>query len=166
MSTISVASIASVGCLAILLVFAPGFAAAEQSAAIPSGTDFGAGLTLTAPTALSEVVQDPERFEQQPILVHGRVADVCQRKGCWMMLRDESAHVRVHFKDYGFFVPTDSMGNEAFVEGIVTVETLSESAARHYESESRREDPDLVNGPQREVIFTATGVRLVGRSGE
>jgi hypothetical protein len=145
---------------------APGFATAGQPAAIPSGTDFGAGLTLTRPTPLSEVVQDPERFEQQPILVHGRVSDVCQRKGCWLMLSDEAAHVRVHFKDYGFFVPTDSMGNEVFVEGIVTVETLSESAARHYESESRRGDPDLVNGPQREVIFTATGVRLVGRSGD
>lgn len=144
----------------------PGVAAAETSAPIPAGADFGAGLTLTRPTALTEVVGDPERFAQQPILVRGRVSDVCQRKGCWLMLSDGDAQVRVHFKDYGFFVPTDSTGDEVFVEGLVTVETLSENAARHYQSESRRGNPDRVDGPRREVVFTATGVRLVGRGGD
>jgi hypothetical protein len=156
----------SVTWLALWWMLMPGVAAAEPSAAIPPGADFGAGLTLTRSTALADVVRDPERFVEQPILVHGRVSDVCQRKGCWLMLRDGEDQVRVHFKDYGFFVPTDSTGEEVFVEGLVSVETLSENAARHYESESRRGDPDLVSGPRQEVVFTATGVRLVGWNGD
>ena len=44
--------------------------------------------------------------------------------------RDGSAHVRVRFQDYGFFLPTDATGAEAFIEGIVKVETLSEKTAR------------------------------------
>jgi hypothetical protein len=147
--------------LSAFLILVPGVAMAEQSRGIPAGTDFGAGLTLEQSTALADVVQDPERFAEQPVLLHGRIADVCQRKGCWVILRDEGEHVRVRFKDYGFFLPTDSTGEEAFVEGVVTVKTLSEEDARHYESESRGGNPDGVEGPQREVGVTASGVRLV-----
>ena len=145
----------------VLLVSAS--AGAEQPPIIPAGKDFGAGLTLSRPTSLAEVVLDPERFEQRPILLHGRISDVCQRKGCWTILRDGSAHVRVRFQDYGFFLPTDATGAEAFIEGVVKVETLSEKTARHYESESRNGDPGSVKGPRREVGFTASGVRIVGR---
>jgi hypothetical protein len=145
----------------VLLASAP--ADAEPSPAIPAGEDYGAGLTLSRPTSLAEVVLDPERFEQQPILLRGRISDVCQRKGCWTILRDGSAHVRVRFKDYAFFLPRDATGAEAFIEGFVKVETLSEKEARHYESESRDGDPESVDGPRREVGFTASGVRLLGR---
>jgi len=150
-------------CLVALLVLLSGSASAGESTAIPSGKDFGAGITLERPVALAEVVQSPESFSQEPVLLHGRVADVCQHKGCWTVLRDGEAHVRVRFQDYGFFVPKDCVGEEAFVEGMVKVETLSEETARHYESESRDGDPDRVKGPQREVGFVASGVRLVGR---
>ena len=128
---------------------------------IPPGRDFGAGLTLKQPTPLAEVVLTPERFEQKPVLLHGRLSDVCQRKGCWTVLQDGAARIRVRFQDYGFFIPKDSIGAEAFVEGTVKVEILSEKDARHYESESRSGDPDSIKGPQREVGFTASGVRLV-----
>ena len=131
--------------------------------AIPSGENFGAGLTLQQSTELAEVVSAPERFEEQPVLLHGRISDVCQRKGCWTILRDGDAQVRVRFLDYGFFLPTDAAGAEAFVEGVVKVEVLSEKVVRHYESESRDGDPNGVTGPRREVGFVASGVRLVGR---
>lgn len=149
--------------LTLLVVLALASLGAEPSPAIPAGEDFGAGLTLQQPVALAEVVEAPERFEEQPVLLHGRLADVCQRKGCWTILRDGEAQVRVRFQDYGFFLPTDATGAEAFVEGIVKVEVLSEKVVRHYESESRDGDPGAVTGPRREVGFVASGVRLVGR---
>jgi len=43
----------------------------------------------------------------------------------------------------------------------VQVEELSQEAARHYAEESVDGDPDSIEGPQREVGFTATGVRIV-----
>lgn len=134
---------------------------AVAASAIPPGSDFGAGLTLSEATPLAEVVRAPEDFEQRRILLHGKISDVCQRKGCWVVLRDGGEHVRVRFHDYSFFLPTDAAGAEAFVEGLVKVEELSEKAARHYASESVDGDPDSISGPQREIGFTATGVRLV-----
>lgn len=123
--------------------------------------DFGAALTLEQETPLAEVIAEADSRGDAPVLVRGRVADVCQRKGCWTVLRDGSNHVRVRFKDYGFFVPTDCVGREALVEGVVQVKTLSPDMARHYEEEARDGDPASVTGPRQEVSMIATGVRLL-----
>lgn len=146
----------------VLLFAASTTAIAETPSSLPPGTDFGAGLTLEAATPLAEVVRTPERFADAPVLLHGRISDVCQKKGCWVVLRDGGEQVRVRFHDYGFFLPTDASGSEAWVEGRVKVEVLSKKMARHYASESSDGDPDAITGPQREVGFTATGVRIVG----
>lgn len=145
------------------LALATGAAHAESAPAAPGGRDFGAGITLAEPTPLSQVLEQPERYAQEPILVRGRIAEVCQKKGCWTILQDGRANVRVRFQDYGFFLPKDCIGDEALVQGTVKVRTLSEDEARHYEAETRGGDPSRIRGPQREVGFVASGVRLVGR---
>jgi hypothetical protein len=149
--------------LALFVLLLSFSAVAGAPSAIPAGSDFGAGLTLSEATPLADVVRAPETFTARPVLVRGRISDVCQRKGCWLMLRDGGDQVRVRFQDYGFFLPTDVAGSEAFVEGRVKVEELSQKAARHYASESVDGAPESIEGPQREVGFTATGVRIIPR---
>ncbi len=127
----------------------------------PAAESCGASIELTSETPLTEVVAHPERVGDEPVLIRGKVAEVCQRKGCWTILRDGSASIRVRFKDYGFFVPTDCSGREALVEGVVEVRTLSPDLARHYEEETVDGDPGAVTGPRREVSMTASGVRLL-----
>ncbi len=144
---------------AVVLASAALALATEPS--IPAGTDFGAGLTLQRVVDLEEVVRDPSKYAEAPILMRGRISDVCQRRGCWTVLSQGEANVRVRFKDYGFFLPVDSSGKQAYVEGVVKLETLSEERARHYAEESGAGDSEAIHGPQREVAFTASGVRLV-----
>lgn len=153
-------------CLSYVLVplMLLAFQATAEPEPIPDGNDFGAGLTLSTATPLALVLGEPDRFAGKPVLVRGRIADVCQKKGCWTILRDGDAHVRVRFQDYGFFLPKDSTGSEAWAEGLVSVITLSESEARHYEAESSDGDPSGIDGPQRQLSFMASGVRIVDRS--
>ena len=138
-------------------------AGASQLEALPEGDDFGAALTLVRPTPLAEIVRDPARFASEAVLLHGSITDVCQKRGCWTVIREGGEQLRVQFENYGFFLPKDSVGAEAYAQGRVSVVTLSEREARHYESESRGGDPSRIDGPRREVVFTATGVRLVAR---
>jgi hypothetical protein len=154
---------ARLACLAVLLLVGTGTARADAGNAMPAGQDFGAGITLAQPIALADVLGEPDRYGTEPVLVRGRISEVCQRKGCWTILQDGKASVRVRFRDYGFFLPADSIGSEAWIQGTVKVQTLSEGQARHYESETRGGDPARIQGPQREVGFVASGVRLVGR---
>jgi hypothetical protein len=83
-----------------------------------------------------------------------------------MVLSDGQASVRIRFADYAFFVPKDCRGKQAYVEGRVKAEEISEEEARHYEAESSDGDPSKIHGPQKIVSFTATGVRLVSSQEE
>jgi hypothetical protein len=147
--------------LALLLVFFLGPALPAGSTGSPSeGRDFGNGVTLTTATPLREVLAAPARFSERPVLVRGRLTDLCTRKGCWTVLADGDDFVRVRFLNYGFFLPEDAIGASAWVEGVAEIRTLSEGEARHLASETRGGDPSAINGPQQEIGFVASGVRL------
>jgi hypothetical protein len=149
----------------ILLVAAPLLASATAPVEIPAeGRNFGAALTDQERTPIGEILRDPDRFADQTVMLKGRITDVCQRKGCWTVIAEGDDAIRVRFQDYGFFLPKDSVGVEAWAQGRVSVVTMSESEARHYEAESRDGNPSEIEGPQREIGFTATGVHLVGGS--
>jgi hypothetical protein len=110
---------------------------------------------------LAQLLQTPDAYARQSVFVEGKVRRACSRKGCWMELAtsESGAGVRVTFKDYGFFVPVDSAGSTARVEGMVKVAELSEERARHYESEGAFV-PRGKDGKPREVQLVATGVEL------
>jgi len=152
---------AAAATLAGLLLLAWASSAAEPLAELPDGDDYGAGITLAKLSDFEDVLARPDQFAGSPVLIRGRISDVCQRKGCWTVLSQGESQVRVRFKDYGFFLPKDCSGKQAYVEGIVAVETLSEKMARHYAEESRGEDPAKIEGPRQVVGFTASGVRIV-----
>lgn len=145
----------------LALATAAGAIGDEGALALPAGEDFGAGITLTEISDLGAVVSDPERYADTPVLVRGRISDVCQMRGCWLMLADGPYQVRIRFAEYAFFVPEDCRGKWAYVEGRVGTETLSEREALHFAAESIGGDPAAIHGPQEVVSFIATGVRIV-----
>ncbi|AGC42823.1 hypothetical protein MYSTI_01475 [Myxococcus stipitatus DSM 14675] len=122
----------------------------------------GEALKGANPVKLADLLTKPQPHEGKTVTLEGRVRKACERKGCWMELATDAAKgpgVRVTFKDYGFFVPLDSAGAQARVEGVVKVAELSESHASHYESEGAIV-PRGADGKPREVQLVATGVEL------
>ncbi|MGE3801554.1 MAG: DUF4920 domain-containing protein [Candidatus Kapaibacterium sp.] len=109
---------------------------------------------------VSEVMAD-ESLYNNVVNVQGTISDVCQKKGCWMVISDGKSQMRITFKDYGFFVPTDCSGKFVTVQGVVSVEEIPEDLAKHYAEESKGENPDEIEGPQRVVTMVATGVRMM-----
>lgn len=124
---------------------------------------FGASLTLARPTAVavSSVVAKPE-LRDRAVLVEGTIADVCTRKGCWLVVSDGTEQMRVTFKDYGFFVPKDSKGRRVLLEGIVSRKELTEDEARHYAEEATSgPKPEEITGTQSVLTMEATGVVIL-----
>ena len=130
-----------------LLFFLVLLALAARASEAPHAREFGAGLKLAQTTELAAVLADPEAHAKAPVLIEGRLTDLCTKKGCWTVLADGAAAVRVRFHDYGFFLPQDALGARALVEGVAEVRTLSEREARHYAGESRDGDPEAIQGP-------------------
>jgi len=147
------------GAAAVLALLAVPVSSTEEP--LPKGRDFGAGVTLARTTSLTAIVAAPERYADAPVLLQGRLTDLCMKKGCWTVLTDGDAFVRVRFQDYGFFLPPDALGAPALVQGVTELRTLSEREARHIAAEARDGDPDAIEGPQRELGFVATGVRVL-----
>ena len=108
------------------------------------------------PVPLASVLGKPE--DGRTVLVEGVVRRACSQMGCWMELApaEGGQGVRVTFKDHGFFVPTDSAGAKARVQGTVKVAQLSPAQAEHLRSEGG----SMPAGAQREVLLVATGVEL------
>jgi len=115
----------------------------------------GAALSDAKPTPLADVLKSPEVYKEKPVLVEGTITQVCARKGCWMQLDG----MRVTFKDYGFFVPTDSKGYAARAEGVTKVEKLSKDEADHLAGEGAKLQRNA-DGTANEVTFIANGVEL------
>lgn len=99
------------------------------------------------------------------VKVEGDIMDVCQKKGCWleMKLNDEQ-NMTVKFKDYEFFVPMNSAGKKAVIEGIAKVEVQDVNWLKHKASDAGKsqEEIDQITEPVTSVTFMATGVIIKG----
>jgi hypothetical protein len=148
-------------CAALLLVAIATFNSFPLRAESRATNSFGKEIRLTKTLPLREAVKHPERYKDRTVLLEGRIKDVCQMKGCWLVLTDGDDTIRIKFEGYSFFVPKDSRGKQARVEGKLIWETISEAMARHYASE-QSQPPDLsqMRGPQKVVSFEASGVQI------
>jgi Domain of unknown function (DUF4920) len=112
---------------------------------------------------LAKLLAAPKDFDGKEVALQATVRKACTRKGCWMELASDgsagAAGVRVTFKDYGFFVPLDSAGSVAKVEGQVKVTQLSKEKAEHYASEGATVPKDK-DGNYHEVQLVAVAVEL------
>ncbi len=144
--------------------------ATTAAAGSAPGSEWGAGtvhrgapFTAATTTELTAVLAAPAKFAGQTVKTHGLVARACAKKGCWMELQTadgkDATGMRVSFKDYAFFVPLDSKGATAVIEGTVEVKTLSKADADHLAAEGAQ----IVKNDKGEAIelaFVATGVEL------
>ena len=82
---------------------------------------YGAELTLSEKTPISEILKDAESFVGKKVLVEGTVVDVCEKRGCWINLSGdkEFEQIRVKVNDGEIVFPMEAKGKTATVEGEV-----------------------------------------------
>ena len=78
----------------------------------------------------------PDSFVGKTARFEGRVTDVCQKAGCWMVMADGAHTVRVRMKDHAFSVAKDGTGATASVEGAVNKVEINPATVEHYASEA------------------------------
>jgi hypothetical protein len=93
-----------------------------------------------------------------------KVLDVCQSKGCWMIvdLGDDKT-ARVKFKDYAFFMPKDIKGKEVIINGKAFVNEMPVDELKHYAEDAGKSEEEIaaITMPERTFSFEADGVLLV-----
>jgi hypothetical protein len=97
------------------------------------------------------------------VVIKTTVAEVCPKKGCWMNVNGVKANevVRVTFKDYGFFVPTELNGKEVAMKGRFVKHIESVEEQKHLLKDAKRPqfEIDAITTPKETFRFVATGVR-------
>ena len=130
----------------------------EAAAAGSGDGHFGQPFEVDSEQTLAQAI---ESELEAPVKVAGVVEAVCQKKGCWMVLKDQEGtqSARVLMKDHGFAVPMDSRGKSAIVEGTLTSRTFTEAQVKHLEKDAGK-DPEAVEGTRTEHVLTATAVEI------
>jgi hypothetical protein len=146
--------------LYVLLTFVLGVSSAKsgEGDSLKNPRWDGQPFTGGKQVELNEALNDPEAYASSPILLKGVISSVCQNKGCWMYLTDGNQRIRVTFKDYGFFVPTNSNGKKAVVHGVTQEKVVSEAVLRHWAEEEIGGNPESIEGEQHVVMFNASGL--------
>jgi hypothetical protein len=99
--------------------------------------------------------------------VSGKINEVCTNKGCWFAMElPNGSSMRVTFKDYGFFIPTNSQGFLITIEGVATLSETDVETLRHYAEDQgkSKEEVAAITLPKKEITFEASGVLIKAKS--
>lgn len=146
---------------------APSSSAASPSAASANASNggavqrFGGALEPASSVPLATLLANPKAYTEQTVTTEGKVQRACSNKGCWMEIGEGPDACRVTFKDYAFFVPTDSAGSHAKVQGKLDTRQVEAAAVAHLEAEGARFNHKNADGSAVEVRMIASAVELV-----
>lgn len=118
---------------------------------------FGAPLDESAkPMSLAALLEGPDEYVDTAVRVEARISQVCQKKGCFMIATSGDKAVRISFRDYAFFVPTDTGGKTVTVTGTFIERELSEKQAAHFREDAGTDT--LQAGKVYEIVADAVSI--------
>jgi hypothetical protein len=86
----------------------------------------------------------------------GKIKQVCQKKGCFMIMHDGDYFARVTFENYGFFVPKDIVDMNAVVFGHLSQIERSVRQINHFLEDAGQ--APTANSPRKEYSIIASSV--------
>ena len=122
---------------------------------------FGDKIESTDAIGISRSIVDLEDGEERIVKIKGTIESVCQAKGCWMNVVDDTdVSVFVKFKDYGFFVPKDASGKSVIVSGVLSNTITPVDELRHYAEDEGASEEEIaaITEPKMELKMMANGV--------
>jgi hypothetical protein len=122
---------------------------------------FGAEMPINgAAVTLKQAIDQLDSSNESMIKIQGQITEVCQAKGCWMILVDGDTYARVTFEDYGFFVPIETSMQRSVVYGVLTETVLTGEQADHYAKDAGSQSTLALKGEVKEYSIVARAVQL------
>ncbi|TDK42826.1 DUF4920 domain-containing protein [Algoriphagus formosus] len=128
---------------------------------------YGAAIAESDAIALADLVPVVEEKGTYEGKIIGEIKEVCTKKGCWLTMDlPNGESMRVTFKDYGFFVPTNSQGFPIVLEGVATFTETDVETLKHFAEDQGKsqEEIDAIVAPKKEITFEAIGVVIMDKA--
>ncbi len=90
---------------------------------------YGAAMPKGKAVDIAVAVQNLKAYASKPAKFKGRITQVCQMQGCWLMIESKGTAARIKTNDL-FFVPKDSKG-EVIVFGEIKQVEMKPEMAKH-----------------------------------
>lgn len=145
--------------LAASLLSASALVACQTGPAF-QGDGYGEPLTLTEITAVPAILDDPEGWVGERVLIRGEVREVCEKKGCWMDIAHPDGLIQVKVADDVIVFPLSARGRTAVVEG--TVEALELTAEEAFAAAAHRAEEQGEPFDSTAVFEPTTTYRIQG----
>ena len=107
---------------------------------------------------LDTLMQHPSKYLGQQFVLKTSIAKVCQKKGCFFIAQQNQSMLRVSFKDYSFFIPTDSSGKTVLLIGELVEKQVTPAQAAHFSADLNTESVTLKAGKAYEIV--ASGIQI------
>jgi hypothetical protein len=120
--------------------------------------DFGDKMPKGEAVSIATAATTASEFAGKPALFSGRVTEVCQMQGCWLVIEDNGLTARV-MTDEKFFVPKDSTGR-AVVYGVLSEKAVSAEAAEHMAKDAGKAGHAGLAAPTKEYQIIATAISI------
>ena len=127
---------------------------------------YGEPLSDAKIVKISDLLAKPDEFIGKTVKVEGVVTDVCEMRGCWMMIASDQEFEAIRFKveDGVIVIPMEAKGKKAIAEGKfrkieMTREQAIAQAKHHAEETGQPFDPESVKGPS--VMYQLDGTGAV-----
>jgi hypothetical protein len=131
------------------------------AAPVASTAAYGAAITSKEIVLVADLARDPSQWQGKTVVISGTVTDVCPNMGCWMVIEDAGQRVRVKMGGHSFFVPKDSSGKKARVQGQTQTSGAPPPAHDCQHANKPGEHEECQKGKPGEIAFNATGVELM-----
>ena len=131
----------------------------------------GKPLTAKERVTIANLSEHPADYVDKTVQTKGKIAEVCQMMGCWMVLTNEDGQkVRIQVEDGVIVFPKDSAGKTAVAEGKFTKTELTREQAvaqakEEAEEKGRKFDPDSVKSGTTIYQIQATGAVITSALG-
>ncbi|WP_371194846.1 DUF4920 domain-containing protein [Glaciecola sp. SC05] len=131
----------------------------EPVASDATSETFGLVFDTSLPNiALSQLDSSPSKHLEQMFTLEAPIAKVCQKKGCFFIIQSENRVFRVSFRDYGFFIPTDSSGKNIVLNGELVQKELTPEQASHFQADLQVDTDSIRAGLVYEIV--ADSIRI------
>ena len=122
---------------------------------------YGEKISTENPISGDELLTMLETNDSVWVTMKSTIVSNCQHSGCWMDLDlGTDQVVKVTFKDYAFFIPLDSKGKTATVEGFAKKELIPVDMLQHYAEDDGKSAEEIaaITEPEMAYTFEAIGV--------
>lgn len=131
------------------LVFFAGFVQAKN---------YGEKMPAGKAVDISTASQNLETYAGKPGKFKGRITQVCQKEGCWLMVESNAQAARIKTKDHAFVIPKDSKG-EVIVFGELKRVELKPEVAKHLAEDAGTPVAEAIATSELQIIASSISIK-------